>query len=113
MNRGAAVVAHHSANRSLEHGAASRFSAASARYVPADAPASARRGPAAASIRPATPRSSSIPQAAAATPKSLCCTRSGSPSPPRRIAAASSSAVPRYSCDTIRGLPPTRADSTR
>jgi len=29
------------------------------------------------------------------------------------IAAASSSAVPGYSCDTIRGFPPTRADSTR
>ena len=113
VNRGAAVLAHQSANPSFEHGATTRFSAASARYVPADAPASARRGPAASSISAATPRSSSTPHAAATAPKSLCWVRSGSPRPPPRIAAASSSAVPRYSCETIRGLPSTRADSTR
>ena len=80
--RGAAVVAHQSANPSLEHGATTRFSAASARYVPVLAPASARRAPQAPSMMPATPRSSSTPHAAAAAPKSRCCTRSGSPSPP-------------------------------
>ena len=46
-----------------------------------------------------------MPHAAAMAPNSLCLVRSGRPRPPPRIAAASSSAVPRYSCATIRGLP--------
>ena len=36
VNRPAAVVFHQSANPALEQGATSRFSAASARYVPVD-----------------------------------------------------------------------------
>ena len=113
MNRSAAVVFHHSANAALEQGATSRFSAASARYVPVDSGCPAGAGPATLSMIPATPSSSSMPHAAATAPKSLCRVLSGRPSPPPRIAAASSSAVPRYSCETIRGLPSTRADSTR
>ena len=112
VNRSPAVVFHQSANAALEHGATSRFSAASARYVPVDSGCPAGRGPVTWSIMPATPRSSSMPHAAATAPNSLCLVRSGRPSPPR-IAAASSSAVPRYSCETILGLPSTRADSTR
>ena len=54
-----------------------------------------------------------MPQAAATAPKSLCWVRAGRPSPPPRIAAASSPAVPRYSCETILGWPFTRADSTK
>ena len=44
VNRAAAVVFHQSANAAFEHGATSRFSAASARYVPVDSGCPAGRG---------------------------------------------------------------------
>ena len=87
VNRSAAVVFHQSANAAFEHGATSRFSAASARYVPVDSGCPAGRGPVTSSMMPATPRSSSMPHAAATAPNSLCRVRSGRPSPPPRIAA--------------------------
>ena len=113
MNRSAAVDFHQSANPAFEHGATSRFSAASARYVPVDSGCPAGAGPATSSMMPDTPRFSSTLHAAATAPNSLCLVLSGRPSPPPRIAAASSSAVPRYSWEMIRGWPSTRADSTR
>ena len=68
VNRGPAVPAHQSANAIFEHGATTRFSVANARYVPTDAPASARRGPHTASTASATPSRCKIPQTAATSP---------------------------------------------
>ncbi len=114
MNRSAAVLFHQSANASFEHGATSRFSAASTRYVPALAPASARRLPAASSMIPAMPRSVSIPQAAATSPNARCRVRSGSTAASRASSSASiSAAVPRYRSDTSFGLPSAQPISRR
>src|SRR5580658_9608335 len=62
----------------------------------------------------ATPRSWSIPQAAATSPNARCRVRSGSAAVSRAaIAAAISAAVPRYRSETIFGRPSTRAISRR
>src|SRR5680860_1184586 len=79
----------------------------------ADAAASARRTPTTSSVMSATCRRFSIPHTAATSPNALCWLRSGSPAPLPCRRAMTSSAVPRYSWDTMRGLPSTRADSTR
>src|SRR5271169_626593 len=114
VNRSAAVVFHQSANPAFEHGATSRFSAASARYVPADAPASERRDPAASSMTAATPRSCRTPQAAATSPKARCRVRSGSTAASRASSSASiSAAVPRYRSETSLGLPSAQPISRR
>jgi len=65
------------------------------------------------SIRPITSRSSSTDHTAARSPNFLCWLRTGSPDAAPDCLAITSSALPRYCCDTIRGLPSTRADSTR
>ena len=54
----------------------------------------------------------SIPHTAATSPKARCRVRAGA-TVALSIAAAMSAAEPRYRWETIRGLPPTRADSTR
>ena len=62
----------------------------------------------------ATPRLSSIPHAAARSPKARCRVRSGSDAASlASIATAISAAVPRYRSETIFGLPSTRAISRR
>ena len=65
------------------------------------------------SITAATPSRSSVDHTAARSPKRLCWVRTGCPVGAPDNLAATSSALPRYCWDTIRGLPPTRADSTR
>ena len=72
------------------------------------AAASARRGTT-ASITSTAPIRSITDQTAARSPNRLCWLRTGAPA----SFAAISAALPRYCCDTIRGVPPTRADSTR
>src|SRR6266511_3144751 len=70
--------------------------------------------PAAASMMPATPRSSSIPQAAATSPNARCRVRSGMICRSRASSSASiSAAVPTYRSETIFGRPPTRAISRK
>ena len=65
-------------------------------------------------MMPATPRSSSTPQAAATSPNARCRVRSGRTAASRAsTAAAISAAVPRYRSETIFGLPSTRAISRR
>ncbi len=71
-------------------------------------------GPAASSIRPITPSSSSMPHAAATSPNARCRVRCGITAASRASSIASiSAAVPRYRSDTIFGLPSTRAISRR
>ena len=114
MNRSAAVVFHQSANASFEHGATTRFNAANARYVPTDAPASARRVPTTESITPITSNRPSTPQVAATAPKPRCRVRAGSAATSwASSSAAMSAAEPRYRSETILGLPSTRAISRR
>ena len=114
MNRSAAVVFHQSAKAAFEHGATSRFSAASARYVPADAPASARRAPVTSLMIAATPRSRRTPQAAATSPNARWRVRSGSTAASLASSSASmSAAVPRYRSETSLGLPSTQPISRR
>src|SRR6266511_3656064 len=70
--------------------------------------------PAAASMMPATPRSSSIPQAAATSPNARYRVRSGMICRSRASSSASiSAAVPTYRSETIFGRPPTRAISRK
>ena len=92
VNRTPAVVFHQSTNASFEHGATTRFSAANAKYVPIDAPASARRVPTTESITPITSNLSSNPHVAARSPKPRCRVRSGSTAPSRASSSASMSA---------------------
>jgi hypothetical protein len=114
VNRSPAVVRHQSANASFEHGATSRFSAASARYVPALAPASERRAPHASSMIAATPSSAIIPHAAATSPNARCRVRSGMAAASRASSSAPiSAAVPRYRSEIILGLPSTQPISRR
>src|SRR5260370_23681726 len=114
VNRSAAVVFRQSPKASLEPGATSRFSAASVRYVPADAPASDRRAPATPSMIPATPSPASSPQAAATSPNARWRVRSGNTAASRASSSASmSAALPRYRSEIIFGLPPTQPISRR
>src|SRR6266545_3668880 len=65
-------------------------------------------------MMPATPRSSSIPQAAATSPNARCRVRSGMICRSRASSSASiSAAVPTYRSETIFGRPPTRAISRK
>ena len=113
MNRSAAVVFHQSAKAAFEHGATSRFSAASARYVPADAPAS-DGVPGDLVMTAATPRSCRTPQAAATSPKARCRVRSGRTAASRASSSASmSAAVPGTGRDTSTGLPSAQPISRR
>src|SRR6266542_2815805 len=65
-------------------------------------------------MMPATPRSSSIPQAAATSPNARCRVRSGMICRSRASSSASiSAAVPTYRSATIFGRPPTRAISRK
>ena len=108
------MVFHQFANAAFEHGATSRFSAASARYVPVDSGCPAGRGPAASSVTRTTPSSSSRPHAAATSPNARCRVRSGIAAASRASSSASiSAALPRYRSETIFGFPSTRAISRR
>ena len=60
-----------------------------------------------------TPIRVSTDHTAARSPKLLYCTLTGSPAPAPASFAITSAALPRYCCETIRGFPSTRADSTR
>ncbi|ORW26895.1 hypothetical protein AWC17_29950 [Mycobacterium nebraskense] len=80
--------------------------------MPTDSVASVRRGATESTI-PATSRRSSIDHTPARSPNCLCWLRTGTPLAAPASLAITSSAVPKYSCDTILGLPSTRADSTR
>ena len=114
VNRSPAVVAHQSAKAFFDRGATSRPSAANARYVPTEAPASERRAPTTSSMTPATSRSVSSDHTAATSPKRRCRVRSGTiPASAPSIAATMSAAEPRYRSETIFGLPSTRAISRR
>ena len=114
VNRSPAVPAQKSAKPILEPGCTSRPNAANARYVPTEAPASARRGPTTASITPATSNSVSIDQAAATSPNRRCFVRCGRvPASARSSAASISAAEPRYRSETIFGLPSTQPISRR
>src|SRR6266508_2216690 len=65
-------------------------------------------------MMPATPRPSSIPQAAATSPNARCRVRSGMICRSRASSSASiSAAVPTYRSETIFGRPPTRAISRK
>src|SRR5271169_1199164 len=62
----------------------------------------------------ATPSSSSMPQAAATSPKAKCRVRSGMTAASRASSSASmSAAVPRYRSETSLGLPSTQPISRR
>ena len=114
MNRSAAVVRHQSANPRLEQGSTTRFSAASARYVPGDSGSPGGLAPVSSSMIAAAPRPASSPHAAATAPKSRCRVRSGSICPSRASSSASiSAAVPTYRSETIFGLPSTQPISRR
>ncbi len=107
-------MAHQSAYAFFDRGATSLPSAANARYVPTDAPASDRRAPTTSSITPATSRSVSNDHTAATSPNARCRVRSGTiPASAASIAFTMSAADPRYRSDTIFGLPSTRAISRR
>src|SRR6266508_1310748 len=65
-------------------------------------------------MMPATPRPSSIPQAAATSPNARCRVRSGMICRSRASSSASIwAAVPTYRSETIFGRPPTRAISRK
>ena len=80
--------------------------------MPTDAAASARRGATSSTIA-ATSSRASVDHTAARSPNRLCRLRFGPPAGVSDSLAITSSALPRYCWDTMRGLPSTRADSTR
>ena len=110
--RSPAVVAHHSAKASFEHGAPPG-SAASARYVPTEAAASERRAPTTSSMMPTTPSRSSIVHTAARSPKPRCWERSAHPVPPRTRRCGDLVGAAQVLLGHDAGFAPTRADSVR
>jgi hypothetical protein len=80
--------------------------------VPTDTPSLTGVSPTTESITAIASSRASIPHTAATSPNLRCSVsgRLGSPPGPAVNRAITSSSVPKYTCSTIRGRPPTRAE---